>query len=252
MLATTRFLVYLVRESNCAMKSILNTITVVLAAVLFIPIASAQATSNPRMQVKVTLEKLSMYMRQSPNVLTQDDPKPLPKPKKWADFEIPFKVEAAPAPKSGYIDSLTFKFYLAVINPDRARQYLKLYKEVKYVNVPVGEVTYASVYLSPSSVKRITGSEGGRGKWVKYQGVVVEYNGKVVATYSSERGKKEKWWEIQSPNLVETSYFPLLNKDETPFSIFWYDRYPEIMRPNAQQESSAPAPFGSPAQEENE
>ena len=48
------------------------------------------------------------------------------------------------------------------------------------------------VYLSPSSVKRITGVEGGRGKWVKYQGVVVEYNGKIVATYSSERGKMEK------------------------------------------------------------
>ncbi len=134
-----------------------------LAAVLFVPAASAQTTSNPRMQVRVSLEKLSLYMRQSPNVLTQDDPRPLPKPKKWADFEIPFKVEAAPTPKSGYIDALTFKFYIAVVNPDRARQYLKLYKEVKYVNVPVGENTYASVYLSPSSVKRITGVEGGRG-----------------------------------------------------------------------------------------
>ena len=142
------------------MKSILNTITAMLAAVLFVPAASAQTTSNPRMQVRVSLEKLSLYMRQSPNVLTQDDPRPLPKPKKWADFEIPFKVEAAPTPKSGYIDALTFKFYIAVVNPDRARQYLKLYKEVKYVNVPVGENTYASVYLSPSSVKRITGVEG--------------------------------------------------------------------------------------------
>ena len=230
------------------MKSILNTITAMLAAVLFVPAASAQTTSNPRMQVRVSLEKLSLYMRQSPNVLTQDDPRPLPKPKKWADFEIPFKVEAAPTPKSGYIDALTFKFYIAVVNPDRARQYLKLYKVVKYVIVPVGENTYASVYLSPSSVKRITGVEGGRGKWVKYQGVVVEYNGKIVATYSSERGKMEKWWTVQSPSIVETSYYPLLNKDETPFSVFWYDRYPEIMRPNSQQAASGsvPAPFGTP------
>ena len=62
------------------------------------------------------------------------------------------------------------------------------------------------MYLSPSSVKRITGVEGGRGKWVKYQGVVVEYNGKIVATYSSERGKMEKWWTIQSP----ASWKPLI------------------------------------------
>ena len=175
------------------MKSILTFITAMLAVVLLVPASSAQSTSNPKTQVRVTLDKLSLYMRQSPNVTTQDDPRPLPKPKRWADFEVPFKVEASPMPKSGYIDSLTFKFYIAVVNPDRARQYLKLYKEIKYVNVPVGESTYASVYLSPSSVKRITGSEGGRGKWVKYEGVVVEYNGKVVATYSSERGKMEKW-----------------------------------------------------------
>lgn len=37
------------------------------------------------------------------------------------------------------------------------------------------------------------------------------------------------------PSIVETSYYPLLNKDETPFSVYWYDRYPEIMRPNSQQ-----------------
>ena len=51
------------------MKSILNTITAMLAAVLFIPAESAQTTSNPRMQVKVTLEKLSLYMRQSPSIV---------------------------------------------------------------------------------------------------------------------------------------------------------------------------------------
>lgn len=224
------------------MKSILTTMTVMLAAALLIPAASAQGTGNPKTQVRVTLEKLALNMRQSPNVPTQDDPRPLPKPKKWADFEIPFKVEAAPAPKSGYIDSLTFKFYIAVINPDRPRQYLKLTKEVKYVNVPVGESTYASVYLSPSSVRRITGAEGGRGRWVKYEGVVVEYNGKPVAIYSSERGKMEKWWTFASPSIVETSYYPLLNKDETPFSVYWYDRYPEIMRPNSSQDAAASSP----------
>lgn len=228
------------------MKSILKTLTAVLASTLFIQTAAAQSTSNPNMQVRVTLEKMSLYMRQSPNVPTQDDPRALPKPKRWADFEIPFKVDAAPVPKSGYIDALTFKFYIAVINPDRARQYLKLVKEVKYVNIPVGESTYASVYLSPSSVKRITGSEGGRGKWVKYQGVVVEYNGKPVATYSSESGKMEKWWTIQSPSIVETSYYPLLNKDETPFSVYWYDRYPEIMRPNVNTPGSG-TPASAPA-----
>lgn len=48
------------------MKSILNTITAMLAAVLFVPAASAQTTSNPRMQVRVSLEKLSLYIAPVP------------------------------------------------------------------------------------------------------------------------------------------------------------------------------------------
>lgn len=190
------------------MKSILTFITAMLAAVLLIPAASAQSTSNPKTQVRVTLDKLSLYMRQSPNVPTQDDPRSLPKPKRWADFEVPFKVEASPMPKSGYIDSLTFKFYIAVVNPDRARQYLKLYKEIKYVNVPVGESTYASVYLSPSPSSASPARKAGRGKWVKYEGVVVEYNGKVVATYSSERGKMENGGPSSPPALWKPPIIP--------------------------------------------
>ena len=45
------------------MKSILTFITAMLAAVLLIPAASAQSTSNPKTQVRVTLDKLSLYMR---------------------------------------------------------------------------------------------------------------------------------------------------------------------------------------------
>ena len=43
------------------MKSILTFITAMLAAVLLIPAASAQSTSNPKTQVRVTLDKLSLY-----------------------------------------------------------------------------------------------------------------------------------------------------------------------------------------------
>ena len=78
----------------------------------------------------------------------------------------------------------------------------------------------------------------------------MEYNGKIVATYSSERGKMEKWWTIQSPSIVETNYYPLLNKDQTPFSVYWYDRYPEIMKPAIHQgslDSAAPAAGDAPA-----
>ena len=253
-LAKAKNFVYRVGESNCVMKALLTYFTALMALVFFVPSTNAQqATSNPRMKVKVTLSKMDTYMRYSPMVQITDAPKQLPKAKRWAEFEVPFKVDAVPAPKSGYIDSLKFRFYIAVINPDRSRQYLKIFKEVSFVNVPVNELTYATVYLSPSSVRRICGSDGGKTmRWMKYWGVTVEYNGKEEAILSSETGKKAKWWDISSPNIVDTNYYPLLNRDETPFAPFWYDRYPEVLIPN-QNKSSAPiqtTPFGSTADPE--
>ncbi len=215
------------------MKSILKFITVLLTAAFLIPTAFAQGTNNPNTKVKVTLGKLKHEERLSPQLKTGDDPKPWVKEKKWVHFEIPFRVMASPAPKSGYIDSLTFKFYIAAVNPDRGKQYLKLTKEVKYVNIPVGEDIFATVFMSPSSVKRLTGSDGGRGSWIKYSAVTVTHNGKVIAIFSSERGKMEKWYDVTSASMVDTDNYPLLNKDETPFAPFWYDRYPEVMHPGA-------------------
>ncbi len=218
------------------MKSILKFLTVLLAATLFIPTAFAQG-NDPKTKVKVTLDKLYHDNRLSPQLKTGDDPKNWVKEKEWVHFEIPFRVDASPAPKSGYIDSLIFRFYIAVINPDKAKQYLKLTKEIKYVNIPVGEKIYGTVFLSPSSVKRITGSNGGRGSWIKYSAVTVEHNGKIVAVQSSEHGKMEKWYEITSPSIVDTDNYPLLTKEETPFAPFWYDRYPEVQRKDQSSKS---------------
>jgi hypothetical protein len=55
-------------------------------------------------------------------------------------------------------------------------------------------------------------------------------NGEKVGVAVAGKGK-EGWWTNSKLSDQSTKY-PLLNKDETPFSNLWYDRYPEIQKKN--------------------
>ncbi len=149
------------------------------------------------------------------------------KPKDWLEVEARIKVEMAPEPKNKSCDRLTVKWYLAVENPDKAGTFLKLTKEIEYVNVPLNEDVYCSVYLSPSSIKRLTGFERSGKRAVKFVGIEVSVDGKVLADASDKAGK-DRWWAAESNKIAETTTVPLLNKSETPFATLWWDRYAEI------------------------
>lgn len=144
-------------------------------------------------------------------------------PKDWLEMEVKFKVSAvSPKPKDGFVDRITVRWYVAVENPG-GKGYWLLEKEVTHVNIPVGEDLYASVYLSPNSVKRLSGGE--RASKAILYAVGGEINVAGTTEYFSSKGKAG-WWT--SGNLSRTDKVPLLNKDETPFRLSWYDRYAEI------------------------
>jgi hypothetical protein len=144
-------------------------------------------------------------------------------PKDWLEVEVEFTVEAVrPETKDGYIDQAEIRWFVAVENPG-GKGFWLLEKQVTHVNIEVGESTYASVYLSPSSVKRLSGSDRankglvwGVGGEISVAGTTVQFNSK---------GSKP-WWT--SGNLSRTDKVPLLNKNETPFKGLWWDRYAEI------------------------
>ena len=104
---------------------------------------------------------------------------------------------------------------------------MKLTKEVEYVNLPLKEDVYCSVYLSPASIRRLTGAERSGKRAVKYIGFEVVIDGKVVVDATDKPGK-DKWWAAASEKIADSTAVPLLNKLETPFAAIWWDRYPEI------------------------
>lgn len=148
------------------------------------------------------------------------------KPKDWLEIETKIKISLAPEPASKTCDKITVKWYIAVKNPEKPTTMLLLTKDIEHVNIPLDEEIFCSVYLSPASLKRLTGADGGGKNAVEYVGYEVLINGekKVEETSKGKAG----WWNTASDKISRSETVPLLSKAETPFNDMWWDRYAEV------------------------
>lgn len=147
------------------------------------------------------------------------------RPKEWLEIEAGMKIPAQNREQleSGFIDQIVVKWYVAM-KEKSSRRMMLLTKEVTHINLPVGEEIYTSVYLSPSTIKRLTGSDRPSKSDIEVAAIEVLVNGVKVGEHTSKM--KSGWWNAAS--LARGDRFPLLNKDETPFKLYWWDRYAEI------------------------
>ena len=148
------------------------------------------------------------------------------KPKDWVEIEAKLKISLSPEPKSQTCERLTVKWYVLVKNPEKSGTMLLLTKGVEHVNAPLEEDVFCSVYLSPASIKRLTGSDKGGKNAVEAVGFEVLINGEKVAAETTKY--KVGWWNAASDKISRSDTVPLLNKAETPFSTMWWDRYAEV------------------------
>lgn len=147
--------------------------------------------------------------------------------KDWLEIEASFNVQMAPEPPSKTAESILIKWYVAVEHPERKGAYLLLTKDITHVNVPLNEDIFSSVYLSPASVMRLTGSDRASKRMVYLVGYEILVNGEKVEEETS--GSKVGWWNVASNKISRSDTVPLLNKNETPFAHMWWDRYAEIL-----------------------
>ncbi len=147
-------------------------------------------------------------------------------PKDWLEIEVKLKVQLAPEPKSKTCEKITVKWYVAVKDPEKSGSMMLLTKEVDHVNIPLEQDVYCSVYLSPSSVKRLTGTDRQGKNAVEAVGYEVFYNGTKVAEETNKF--KVGWWSAASEKISRNDSVPLLKKSETPFSDMWWDRFAEL------------------------
>ncbi len=148
------------------------------------------------------------------------------KPKDWLEIESKLKISLAPEPPSKTCEKVTIKWYVAVKNPDKPGSFLLLTKDVEHVNVPLDDdQIFFSVYLSPASVKRLTGSDKGGKSAVELVGYEVLVNGE--KKHEETNKGKAGWWNTASDKISRSDSVPLLIKAETPFANMWWDRYAE-------------------------
>lgn len=174
---------------------------------------------------KVTLDKPEFDDLPSPNFAGNTGEKNF-KPKDWLEVEVKFKVEMPRSYKEKFVDRVTVKWYVAIDDPAGGRKAVYIEKEINHVNVPVGEDIYSSVYLSPSAILRISGSENAGKRVVKSVGGEILVNGQAAVDKTglfSSTGNPGWWLQISRYDKI-----PLLNKNDTPFKALWWDRYAEI------------------------
>lgn len=203
----------------------INRLKFLLSALLMLVLPASLAMA----QYKVEIDKPEIVEVKSPQ-LGQFSAKKNFTAKDWMEIEVKFKVEVPPKDrdKVKFLDKVTVKWYVAAKNPDTGKGFILMEKEVTHVNVPVGEDIYASVYLSPNSVKRLTGGERVNKSDIEQVGGEILVNGQQPVKNSGffSKNTQGKWWA--SGKLSRYDKIPLLNKDETPFKILWYGRYAEI------------------------
>ena len=192
-------------------------------------IAGLSITSAMGQAPKLIADKPSFDELQSPEHAGGGRQKPF-KPKNWLEMEAKLNIAGAAA-KSKVCERLTVKWYVAVKNPEKVGSMLLLTKDVEHVNIPYDEDVYVSVYLSPVSIKRLTGSDRPGKNSVDAVGYEVILDGKKVGAESF--GLKVGWWDKPSEAISKNESVPLLNKNETPFRAMWWDRYAEISEPHA-------------------
>ncbi len=202
----------------------INKLTFLLSALLMVVLPSSFAMA----QYKVEMDKPEIAEITSPD-LGGDSAKKNFKPKDWMEVEMKIKLEAKDKDKL-FADKMTVKWHIAAKNPDKGgKGFIMLEKEVTHVNVPIGEDIYVSVYLSPNSLKRLTGGDRISKSDINDVGGQIIVDGQEPV--DSKKGyftmdKKAGWWT--SGSLSRYDKIPLLNKDETPFKILWYSRYAEL------------------------
>ena len=145
------------------------------------------------------------------------------KPKDWLEVEAKIRLPKGTRDEL-FADQITVKWYVAVKNKE-GRGFFLLTKDINHINIPTDEDIFVSVYLSPSSIKRLTGQHHAGKNSVDRVGIEVLRGGVKIGEVSSK--DKAGWWN--APSLSRSDKFPLLDKNQTPFRDMWWDRFAEIL-----------------------
>ena len=157
------------------------------------------------------------------------------KPKDWLEIEPEFRMpRSATDKKAEVVPEVTFKYYVYLNSATGVKENARiLTAEVVHTNVPLEEWSHSVVYISPSTILRVTGKPEGNASLVAAYAVEISKAGKVVGFFSKLGGSSmtsptapnAKWWELPKAPPQEPG---LLSKNQTPFAPLWGDFHADV------------------------
>lgn len=227
------------------MKALRTFLFIATAALLTLPSIHAQgkpsAPGRYELSKKATVFGLKTGALRAEDLLSPDMAiKGVAKnfrPENWLNLEaeVKFNLKANPTQlqalgigeKDKYFGPVVVTFHLLTKDPNNPSGHIHLQKEVTYTDIPLDRSTYFSIFMSPVTISRLTGGTGSAKTLATEMGYEVKYKNDLIGVFSTKRGFA--WWDIQSPKVTRGGEkYTLLNKNETPFAMLWWDRYPAI------------------------
>ena len=140
-------------------------------------------------------------------------------PQKWLEVEVEFDVAKE------FIEELTVKYHLALTPLLKSKdQHGYLTGEVTHINVRKGKGKYSIMYVAPGSLEFFNEGKHFDLKEVEEIGVEIYVRGAVADQFNKVKGDSfGPWWFKLQPISGH-----LLNKNQTPFSPLFWDRYEQI------------------------
>ncbi len=208
-----------------------------LAAFVFAGLcASSSAQDAPKAEKLVDIKDIKIQVQKTPDfALKGGTTDKRVRPKDWIEIEPEFKtLKSASDKKAEVAPELTFKYYVFLNTMSGVKENARiLTAEVIHTNVPLDEVSHSVVYISPSTILRVTGKPEGNASLVTAYAVEVTKGGETVgffsklggSSFNSPNDPKAKWWESKTAPQQEPA---LLAKVQTPFAPLWGDYHADV------------------------
>lgn len=130
----------------------------------------------------------------------------------WLEIEVSFETKVED------IDELTFNYAVLI-------EKTLLDGSVTHVNIPKGPEHYSVMYIAPRSLERLVGGKPFTAASIGNAWITVSRQGQILDGPATN--PKAAYKPTAMPNLPHVAGL-LLNKNETPFSPLFYDRYEAI------------------------
>jgi len=170
--------------------------------------------------VKVDVKGIAAAEQKTPQLQITNVTDKRWKPKNWLEVDVALDAKKArqPGDKSPFIDTLEFKYFVALNKMDATGKYILLTATVSYINIVSGDTSHAMVFASPAALSRLLEKTDFSNADLKAVGVEIYFDGK-LAGWKSTVGAR--WWE--KLDGFATVDGVLLPKSKTPFSTLWGD-----------------------------